>query len=300
MGSAVREISAKGTLGSGLGRKLKDLVAFRELLVNLVRKELKVRYKNSALGFLWSMVNPLLYLVVFFVVFNVFLPGGIPQYHVYLLAGLLPWTLFSNSLVQATGSIIGNSDLVKKVYFPREMLPLSAIGAGLFHFFLQLLVLVAFLVVTGYRFTGRGVLLVPAALVAELLLLGGLGLLTSSVNVKARDIQYIIELALLAWFWMTPVVYPSAMVAERMAERSVAGVSMISIYLANPMARVVLAFQRGIYGAGRSTEGQEVLIDAPIGWFLEGIGYVAVLGLVLCLVGWWLFYRLEGRFAEEL
>lgn len=296
-------------VGSGRGprfdlrRKARELLGARELLFNLIRKELKVRYKNSALGFFWSMVNPLLYLAVFYVVFNVLLPGGLPDFYIYLLSGLLPWTLFSNALSQSTGSVTSNADLVKKVYFPREVLPLASIGAALFHFFLQLLVFAAVIGIARYPVSGKALLLLPPALAAQILVLGGLGLLLSAINVKARDVQHLLELALLAWFWMTPIVYPSALVAERMAGRSIFGVDMLGIYLANPLTRVVLAFQRGIYGRitpvvdGVSTR---VLIDAPISWYLQGIGYAALGGLILCVLGWWVFRRLEPILAEEL
>jgi ABC-2 type transport system permease protein len=303
MEANVREIAAEAGLGVDLRGKVGELFRSRELLVNLIRKELKVRYKNSFLGFFWSMLHPLLYLLVFYVVFNVFLPGGPPFFHIYFLAGLLPWTLFATSLVQAAGSVTNNASLVKKVYFPREVLPLSAIGAGLFHFFLQFLVLVAFVVVTRYPFPGTALLLVPTALAVAILFLIGPSLLAAASNVKARDVQYFLEIGLLAWFWMTPIVYPSALVAGRLAGESLGGISLLGIYLANPMARVVLAFQRGVYGmVSPVRDGQPVpvLIDAPLGWYFQGLVYAAAAGLVLVAIGWWAFHRLDASFAEEL
>jgi ABC-2 type transport system permease protein len=301
MNLSVRSVEARTNLVGLVRGRSRELIASREVLTNLVRKELKVRYKNSSLGFLWSMLNPVLYLVVFWVVFNFFLPGNIPNFVVFLLAGLLPWTLFASALSQATGSVVGNADLVKKVYFPRELLPLSAIGAGLVHFLAQFLVLVAFLLIIRYPFAGKASLLLPLALSTELLLIAGLGFLLCAVNVFARDIQYLLELALLAWFWMTPIVYPSAMVADRMAEHSIAGVPLLGIYLANPMARVVLAFQRGIYGIPVvGGEPARILIEAPLGWYLQGIGYAAAGAAVLFALGWWVFHSMDARFAEEL
>lgn len=268
--------------------------------MSLTRKDLKVRYKNSALGFMWSMLNPLLYLLVFYIVFNIFLPAGVPKFHVYFLAGLLPWTFFSTSLMQATGSVTSNGSLVKKVYFPREMLPLSSIGAGLFHFFLQLAVLLGFLFLTRHTFPDPASwLLIPASLLVTILLVSGMSFITGAVNVKARDVQYFVELALLAWFWMTPIVYPSAMIASRLADNNVLGVSALSLYLANPMSRVALGFQRGIYGL--SAEGTApVLIDAPLSWYFNGLLYVGLGGLVLVVVGSWIFDKLSGDFAEDL
>jgi ABC-2 type transport system permease protein len=249
------------------------------------------------------MVNPLLYLVVFYVVFNVFLPAGIPKFHVYLLSGLVPWTLFANGLFQATGSVTSNAGLVKKIYFPREFLPLSSVGAALFHFFLQLGVLAGFLVVTRYPFSGKAALLLIPALGAEVLVLAGFSLMLSAFNVKARDTQHFLELALLAWFWLTPIVYPSAMVVTRMSGRTVAGAPMLMLYLLNPMTRVILAFQRGIYGQVTPMfHGQpfHALVDAPISWYLGGVAYAALAGLALIALGWLAFRRIEPSFAEEL
>jgi ABC-2 type transport system permease protein len=288
---------------SGIGPKLKEFVKYREVLTNFVRKELKVRYKNSALGAVWSMLNPLLYLAVFYVVFNFFLTGNIPKFHIYLLAGLLPWTFFSNALFQSTGSVVGNGDLVKKVYFPREMLPLSSIGAGLVHFFLQLGVLIVFLTITRYPFSGWASLLVPAALIAEIVVLAGFGLFMSAINVKVRDAGHLLELALLAWFWMTPIVYPVSVVSENLSRFSLGGVSLLSIYLANPVTRIVLAFQRGIYGGAAPTvdgEPVRVLVDAPLSWYFQGVLYTFIAGLVALALGWWVFRRMDGSFAEEL
>lgn len=303
MKTNAREVAAGAGLGLNLREKAGELVRSRELLLNLVRKELKVRYKNSILGFFWTMLNPLLYLLVFYVVFSVFLPGGLPFFHIYFLSGLLPWVLFASSLVQAAGSVTNNAALVKKVYFAREVLPLSAIGAGLFHFFLQFLVLVAFLLITRYPFPGTALLLLPAALAVAILFLIGPSLLAAAVNVKARDVQYFLEIGLLAWFWMTPIVYPSALVAGRLAGASIGGISLLDVYLANPMARVVLAFQRGVYGMVSPVKDGElvrVLIDAPLTWYFEGLAYTAAAGIVLLAIGWWVFHRLDSTFAEEL
>ncbi len=125
----------------GLFRRVADVVRYRELLGNLIRKELKVKYKGSVLGFAWSLLNPVLYLVVFWVVFQIILQAGIPNFAIFFLAGLLPWTLFSTSLGMATTSITGNASLVGRVWFPREILVLAPVGANVVHFFLQSVVL---------------------------------------------------------------------------------------------------------------------------------------------------------------
>ncbi|MGH9181961.1 MAG: ABC transporter permease, partial [Acidimicrobiales bacterium] len=141
---------------------------YRELLAGLVRKELKVKYKNSALGFFWSMLNPALYLVVFYVVFVKILRAGIPEFPIYLLSGLLVWNLFSTSLSAATGSVVGNSAIVKKVAFPREILAMASVGASLVHFFLQAVVLLGALAVFRHTPSFTYMALLPVALVTLL------------------------------------------------------------------------------------------------------------------------------------
>lgn len=269
--------------------RVRDLLRYRELLVNLVRKELRVKYKNSVLGFFWSMLNPALYLVIFYIVFTRFLGASIPNFPIYLLSGLLAWNLWSGSLGGSVTSLIGNANLVTKVYFPREILPLATIGANLMNFFFQFVVLIAALVVFRYDVGAEALLLVPSALAVQLLMLVGATLCVAVLNVYFRDVQHLLELVLLAWFWMTPIVYQPAIIQAK-------DPWLFRIYLLNPMSAVVLAFQRGIYGQvdGVSIGG------ASVAWYMQRLGYVAIGATILVAVGWAIFRRLESRLAEEL
>ena len=285
--------------------RVRELLRYRQLLLNLVSKELKVKYKTSALGFVWSMLNPALYLVIFWIVFTVFLGGNVPKFPIFLLSGLLAWNLWSGSLGGAVGSMVGNASLVTKVYFPREVLPLSAIGAAVVQFGFQFIVLLGALVVFRWGFVVEAVVLIPSALAVLLLLLIGVCLLVAVANVYFRDVQHLLELLLLAWFWMTPIVYPVAFVAERLG-----GGVLWKIYRLNPLTTIVLAFQRGVYArvspdpSGREAlvgeGGVPVLIDAPVTWYLRNLGFVAGGAVALLVVGWIVFQRLESRVAEEL
>ena len=269
--------------------RVRDLLRYRELLVNLVRKELRVKYKNSVLGFVWSMLNPALYLVIFWIVFTKFLPGNIPQFPIYLLSGLLAWNLWSGSLGGSVASLIGNSNLVTKVYFPREILPLANIGANLMNFGFQFVVLLLALVAFRFSVGPEALILVPYALAVELVLLVGVCLIVSVLNVYFRDVQHLLELVLLAWFWMTPIVYPVNVIQNKQPW-------LFRIYLLNPMTTIVLAFQRGIYGfeEGVSVGG------APVSWYLLRLSAVAIGALIVVAIGWAIFRRLESRLAEEL
>ncbi len=284
-------------------QKLRDLLGRRELIATLIRRELKVKYKDSSLGFFWSMLNPALYLSVFYVVFTFFLPNDIPQFYIYLLCGLLPYNFLTMGLSTSTASIVANGPIVKKIYFPREVLPISTVGAALVHLGLQWIVLI--LVLAGTRSTvGLDVLLVIPATLVLILWVGSLGILLSALNVRARDTQHLLELVLLAWFWMTPIVYPFKIVADRLG-------GLAWIYLANPLTPIVLAFQRAIYnrvdtggsaasGVKALDTGTGILPDASLLWYFRNLAIIAVGASLLFVFALWLFGRLEGNFPEEV
>ncbi|MEX2659878.1 MAG: ABC transporter permease [Acidimicrobiales bacterium] len=278
---------------------LRGVWSYRELLLGMVRKELKVKYKNSALGFVWSMLNPAMYLVVFYVVFQVVLGSGIPYFPIFLLSGLLAWNLWSVSLGGATGSIVGNSSLINKVYFPREILPLASVGANLVHFFLQGIVLILGLIVFRFEVDLAYLWLAVPALLVLLLLTSAIGIFLACANVYARDTQHLLELALLAWFWMTPIVYQWALPASKLAENGLP----TTLALLNPMTSIVLAFQRAFYGILYLPEdrgGGQILPDASSLWYFRNLAIVGAAALVLFVLAVRLFDRLEANFAEEL
>lgn len=275
-------------------RCVADVWRYRELLVNLTRKELKVKYKNSALGFVWSLLNPLLYLVVFYIVFQLFLPGGLPYFAIFLLAGLLPWTMFSTSFAAGTTSIVANGSLVSKVWFPREILPLASVGAGIIHFGLQSIVLVTAMVVFRYTPGWEYLPLIVPAIITLLVLVAALSIALSAVNVYLRDTQHLLEILLLAWFWMTPIVYPFMRVADRLEDRA-------WLLLLNPVVPIVITFQRALYNQTTVDNGQtNVLPDASVWWYLRNVGIVFAIACVLLWFAFVLFARLEDNFAEEI
>jgi ABC-2 type transport system permease protein len=273
--------------------RLRELFAHREVLVNLTRKELKVKYKSSVLGILWSMLNPLMYLLVFFLVFKLFLQNNIPDFHIYLLSGLLSWTFFSTAVQGATTSVVGNGPLVTKVAFPREILPLSSIGSSMVNFFFQFIVLIAVMVVFAYGFSGPAILLLPLALGVLVMFSVSVGFATAAFNVRYRDTAHLVELGLLTWFWLTPVIYPALTVLEK-------GSTIWRLYQLNPMVTITLGFQRALYGLRRLPDGRSVLPDPGISWYATRLALVGVAALVLLYLTWRLFYRRSGDFAEEL
>jgi ABC-2 type transport system permease protein len=275
--------------------RLRRIIRSRELLVGMVRNELKIKYKNSVLGFAWSLLNPLLYLVVFWIAFEKILGSAIPSFPIYLLSGLLVWNLFSVGLGSACGSVVANAGLVKKVSFPREILPLVSVGFALVHFFLQSMVLFVVLAIVRWSVAWEYVAMLPVALLALLLVTASLGILLAAINVYLRDTQHFLELALLAWFWLTPIVYQYNLVAGR-------GL-FTKIWLTNPVTPVVLFFQRAIYtphaakGTGR---GQPLLPDWSYAKYLGYLGWSFLFGAVVLALAVWVFGKSEANFAEEL
>jgi ABC-2 type transport system permease protein len=279
----------------GLRERFVRIVKYHELLVSMVRKELKIKYKNSVLGFAWSLLNPLLYLVVFYIAFQKILQAGIPNFAIWLLSGLLVWNLFSTGLGGATGSVVGNSALVKKVSFPREILPLAAVGSTVVHFFLQSLVLFAVIAVFRWHVAWAYVAMLPLALIALLLLTGALGILLSAMNVYLRDTQHFLELALLAWFWVTPIVYQFMTVWGR-------GGAFAKLWALNPVTPIVIMFQRALY-AKTNTGGPnptQLLPEWSYWKYVGYLGYSFAVGAIVLLIAVRVFGKAEGNFAEEL
>ena len=294
----LERVNARQGFVRGFLPSVRAVVARRELLGNLVRKELKVKYKDSVLGFLWTLVRPLMQLLIYSVAIGLFLGTGkvIPQFGVYLFTGLLAWTLFTDILVGCTVSVVGNSALIKKVYFPRELLPLSVVGAALVNFALQMLVLLGAYAVTGDWPDLSELALIPLALLVLVVFATAIGLLLAAANVTLRDVQYLVELGLLFWFWMTPIVYAWTTVRNTMVTEH--GLNwLFQIYLADPVTNVVLAFQRVLWPGGDTDKGAAILYTGDLAFRL------AVL-LVACAGLLWLaqriFARAQGNFAQEL
>jgi ABC-2 type transport system permease protein len=289
MASSSATVQRTITHRTTLRESVKEIATHRELLLNLVRLELKAKYKASALGFAWSLLNPAMYLVVFYIAFDVILGSGIPRFPIYLLSGLLVWNFFTAALNSGTGSVVAGQGLVKKVWFPREVLPLASVGAALVHFFLQTLVLIIALAVVRHPVGWAEVPLLPLALFDLVLLASGMALLLSAANVYLRDMAHFVELALLAWFWVTPIVYQFSQLTKAIGGRA-------AIALLNPVTPIVLTFQRALYGSFGH------VMDPHLGvtWYLRNLVIVAVGALVLAAVALRVFNRLEGNLAEEL
>ncbi len=285
--------------------KLRDLWLARELLRQFVAKELKIRYKNSALGFLWSMLTPALMTIVFTALFGFAFRLDIDDYAAFFLSGYLLWQFFQNSSQSSITAIVGNGALIKKVYFPREVLPLSMVLSQLAHFLLAMLVLGPFLIVT----RGWGVLWhLPAALAVVFIMAvftSGMAMIFAGANVPFRDLQELIVVIFLVWFYATPVLYPVALVTSS-AEPVVAALGRVAQL--NPMSWFIQLFRSATYGnvrvlpggAGGDVTGLQFVTTGPT-WPDGGLFLLAtVTAFVTFGLGYVLFNRLALTFAKEV
>lgn len=287
-----------------LGQRLVDLWRNRDLLILLTRTELKVKYKQSVLGYAWSMLNPALVLGIYYVIFKVIARTHQPHFAIWLFSGLLAWNLFNNSAMSATTVVVGKAGIIKKVAFPRELLAMSTVGVALVLFFIQCVVLAVFLVAFHLAPDWSALWLLPLAFATLVVFTCAVSIFLSAVNVYLRDTQHLTEVLLMAWFWGTPIVYPYGQVASHLSQ-----FHLTWLYLANPMAPIVMTFQRVIYGQtsyidpSPSNTGHAVTQLLPaygLGWYAMVLGIVFVASTVLFLLSLIVFGRLEGNFAEEL
>ena len=259
----------------------RQLIRYRGLIQTLVTRELKARYRGSVLGFFWSFINPLLLLTVYTIVFSVVLPGfrgiEVEPYALFLFCGLLPWTWFSSALLESANSLIAGGNLIKKVLFPAEILPIVAVLANMFHFFFALPILALFLV-----FYARPIQLIelawfPVVVLVQLMLTLGLGLVLSAMTVHFRDLRDLLGNLLTLWFFSTPIIYPMSMVP--------AGGKFIMDL--NPFAHLAISYQEVLF------------YDGPFGhwrWLLA----LAGVSVAMFVAGFALFDRLRDSFAEEV
>lgn len=272
-----------------------DFRQARELLGNLVRKEIKVRYKSSALGIIWSLLTPLLMTGIFTVVFATFLRIPVDDFATFFLAGYLVWQFFANSVNSSVGAIIGNGALIRKVYFPREVIPLSLVLSQAFH------LCVALVATAPLFFWQRGNFLpyLPAVLVGLVLIIAfaaGMSMIFAALNVSFRDLQELTQVIFLAWFYGTPVIYPIYLTDE--APRIIR-----VVVEANPMTWFVQLFQTALYGipAPEANPAAGLLGAPPPGWPpLETALVCTAWAVVTLAVGWWLFRRRAVTFAKEV
>jgi len=261
----------------------------RDMMGLLVKRDLKARYKDSALGFLWALARPLMQLAIYFVVLGQFLGAarGIPDFAIFVFTGLTAMGLFQEIAVGGTGSILANAGLVKKVYVPREVFPLATTGSALFNFGVQLAVLILATIVVGKPPLHVEILYSIPSLLVIVVYGVAFGLFFGAVNVYLRDIQYLVEVATMLLFWASPVVYSWQMVND-LVDNPV----LVELYTNNPLTLAIIGFQEAFWVAGDS-------LDQPSNLLLRLFIALGV-GIILLLISHRVFLRLQGNFAQEL
>lgn len=256
--------------------RLKEIYAYREMVFSLVKRDLKGRYKGSALGFLWTFLNPLFQLAVYTMVFSTIMRSGIEDYYLFLFVALIPWIFFSTSLTGGAGCILSQQDMVKKIYFPREVLPISFVTSQFVNMLLSFIVIFAVLVVSRYTLNLTAILCLPVVMVVEYILALGFTMIMSAVTVYIRDAEYVIGIVAMAWQFLTPVMYSLDQVPEKIRW----------IFAFNPMTYIITAYRDILY-FGKIPR-------------LETLLSSVIIGVALLLAGWMIFHHLQKHFVEEL
>ncbi|GAA1055642.1 transport permease protein [Agromyces luteolus] len=274
--------------GYSLLGSLKEILGRREMLGLMVRRDLKARYKDSSLGFFWSLVRPLTQLAIYYVVLGQFLGAarGIPDFAIYVFTGLTAYTLFSEIVLGGAGSIVGNAGLVKKIYLPREIFPLASIGSAIFNFTIQLGILLLATLVLGAFPIHPGLAYVIPSLAILLVFGAALALLLAAINVFLRDVQYLIEVVVMLLMWASPIVYSWSMV------KNVVQPWVLDLYTNNPITLAVLGFQKAFWTAGADASYPDDLLLRQ--------GIAILVGLVGLVAAHAVFNRMQGDFAQAL
>ncbi len=252
-----------------------ELYKYRELLKTNVKKEIRGKYKGSFLGVLWSFINPLLMTLVYAIVFPFILKNTTPHYVTYLIIGILPWNWFTMVIAQGTTSFLSNAGIIKKVYFPREIIPISVVTSGLVNFLISCLIIIVFLICSGIGFS-KYILFFPIILIAEYIVCLAVVFLTSAINVYIKDAEYIINFLVTMLFYATPVLYTMDMFPARFQK----------ILLLNPLVTIINSYRNIFF--------YQVMPG------IKSLLIIILVGLVLLYFSYKIFKMLEKGFAEEL
>jgi ABC-2 type transport system permease protein len=254
---------------------LKELYEYREMLFSMVKKDLRTRYRGSFLGFLWTFINPLLQLIVYSIVFSTIMRINIYNFAMFLFVALLPWIFFSTSITQSATIVIANSNLVKKIYFPRIILPISVALTGFINMIFGFVIVFVALFIFKFHLSASIVLL-PIVMINELLFVIGLNIVFSALNVFFRDLEHILGIITMAWFYLTPIVFPINLVPEK----------YLKLFFLNPMTSIILPYRDILY-YGLWPSKKSLLL-------------VFLMALCFDIFAFLLFDKLQKRFAEEI
>lgn len=256
--------------------KMKEIYNYREMIYSLIKRELRGKYKASVLGFVWTFINPLFQMIVYTIVFSFIMRSGIENFAIFLFVGLIPWNFFSVSVSNGAACVVSQENLIKKIYFPRMVLPISYVTSMFINMLLTFMVIFSVLFLSGYGVKPMAVCFLPLVLAIEYILALGICMLVSAVTVYFRDLEYILGIINMAWMYLTPILYTTDMVPEEFR----------TLFNLNPMTPVILAYQQILYHKQMPETG--TLIHAGID------------GVVILVIGVLVFEKMQKKFVEEL
>lgn len=254
----------------------REIYDYREMISSLVKRDLRGRYKGSVLGFVWTFLNPLLQLCVYTIVFSVIMKNGIEKYYLHLFVALVPWLFFSACITSGSSCIISQKDMVKKIYFPREVLPISFVTSQFVNMLFSFVIIFFVILISGTGFRAEALLILPFVMVCEYVVALGMTMLTCGLCVYFRDLQYILSIFSMLWMYLTPVIYPVDAIPDQ----------YLNLYNLNPMTPIIVAFRDILYF--KEVPELNTLINA------------LVVGIVVLVMGVIVFYISKKHFAEEL
>lgn len=256
--------------------KIKELYQYREMIYSLVKRDLRGKYKASFLGFLWTFINPLCQILVYTFVFQFIMRTGIEQFYVYLISGMIPWIFFSTAVGAGTTCIKNQSEMVKKIYFPREVLPISFVTSAFINMLFCFIMIFAVIVISGRGVSVLALLFLPIVMIIEYVMALGFTMIVSGMTVFFRDMEHIVTVIMMAWIYLTPIMYTVDMVPE----------TLKGVFYCNPMTPVVQAYQQILYYK-----------KIPM---IQTMMMAAGFAIVVLIIGIISFGKMEKKFAEEL
>lgn len=256
--------------------KIKEVYTYREMIFSLIRRDLRGRYKGSVLGFLWTFINPLLQLLVYTMVFSIIMRAGIEDYYLFLFVALVPWIFFSTCLTGGASCLLAQKDMVKKIYFPRQVLPIAFVSSQFVNMLLTFLVIFVVLLFSGHSLNVIALLCLPIIMVVEYILALGITMIASAVTVYFRDLEYVLGIVSMAWQFLSPVMYSVEQVPENLRW----------VFNINPMSHVISAYRDILYYGNMPK--------------LSNLVSAFVVGILLLVIGNLVFENLQRHFAEEM
>ena len=256
--------------------RAKEIYNYREMIYNLVRRDLHGRYKRSFLGFAWTFLNPLLQVIVYSIVFSTIMRIGIEKFYLFLFVALIPWSFFSASLTSGCSSVIAQGGMVKKIYFPREVLPIAFVTTSFINMIYCFAVVFFVIAVAGVGFNLLALATLPFVMAVEYIICLGIAFLSSSITVYCRDLEYVFGIISMMWMYLTPILYPISRVPEE----------LLPFFMLNPLTPVITAYRDILYYS-----------QVPeMGTLLHSLA----MGITVLALGWFVFSKLQRNFAEEL